>query len=134
MYLCHFTIFGQKGTLCDNLVLALEVVTKRSRAPGETTSNSKPSMLQKPSIPFVRPGAQIRKVSDTDPAAEQALAGINPELIPDKLEKTSFYAAELARYIDNLPSDKPTPGSATKPMPDVRPCKPPENSTQQSTF
>ena len=46
------------------------------------------------------------KVSDTDPAAEQALAGINPELISDKLlEKTSFYAAELARYIDNLPSD-----------------------------
>ena len=64
------------------------------------------SMLQKPSIPSVRPGAQIRKVSDTDPAAEQALAGINPELISDKLlEKTSFYAAELARYIDNLPSD-----------------------------
>ena len=29
--------------------------------------------------------SKIRKVSDTDPAAEQALAGINPELISDKL-------------------------------------------------
>ena len=36
------------------------------------------------------------KVSDTDPAAEQALAGINPELIPDKLlEKTELDRSPL---------------------------------------